>query len=610
MKDYLRVIAYIKPYRLKVILSFISNLLYSIFSIFTLGMIVPFISILFGVIKPVYSKPNLVFSVDGIIDFLSYYITFISTEKGVFTAMLFVSALFLTCSLLSNFFRFLGMYFLNPVLTNSVRDMQNNLYHKILTLPLSYYTQHKSGDIITRANADMSEMDIMFKNIILLLLREPWMILMFIITLLMISPLLTLVSILVFPLLSYFLTKISNSIRKKSKQGQESLSDIGSMLEESISGLRIIKGFNAIDYFTQKFKSLNTHYTRLVNKVYRRIELASPLSEVLSTISLCFVIGVGGYLMFHTDSGLNASTLILFILIFARLIPPLHAGVRSFNVIQKSMISAKRIFEVLDADEVIEEKENALSIKEIKEKIELRQVGFAYETDRYIFKNIDLCIEKGKTIAIVGNSGVGKTTLLNLFPRFYDVTEGEILIDNINIKEYIISDVRALMGLVSQDILLFNDTVYNNICFGLENIDEQAVIEAAKIANAHIFISEMPEGYQTIVGDRGVKLSGGQRQRISIARAILRNPDLLLLDEATSSLDSQSETYVQEALENIMKNRTTIIIAHRLATVQHADTILVLQNGSIVEKGTHQELLAKKGLYDKWVEMQQINEKT
>lgn len=610
MKDYLRAIAYTKPYRLQIVLSFVSNLLYSVFSIFTLGMIVPFVSILFGVIKPVYSKPNLIFSMDGIIDFLSYYITLVSTEQGVFIAMLFVSALFLTCSFLSNLFRFLGMYFLNPVLINSVRDMQNNLYHKILTLPLSYYTQHKTGDIITRANADMLEMDVLFKNMVLLLLREPWMVLMFIITLLMISPWLTLVSIFVFPLLSYFLTKISNSIRRKSKQGQENLSDIGSMLEESISGLRIIKGFNAIDFFTQKFKAVNANYIRLINKVYRKIELASPLAEVLSTISLCFVIGIGGYLMFHTDSNLNANTLILFVLIFARLIPPLQAGVRSFNLIQKSMISAKRIFEILDADEVIEEKENALFINQIKEKIELRNVSFAYETDQYILKNINLCVEKGKTIAIVGSSGAGKTTLLNLFPRFYDVTEGEILIDNVNIKEYVISDVRALMGLVSQDILLFNDTVYNNICFGLENIDEQAVIEAANIANAHIFISEMPNGYQTIVGDRGVKLSGGQRQRISIARAILRNPDLLLLDEATSSLDSQSETYVQEALENIMKNRTTIIIAHRLATVQHADVILVLQNGSIVETGTHQELLKKKGLYDKWVEMQQINEKT
>ncbi len=607
IKDFLRIISFAKPYGLYVVSSFICNLLYSLFSIFTLGMIVPFVSILFGVIEPVLTKPAFQLSVNGIFQFMSYYITLISNEKGIFIAMLFVSILFLTSSLLSNLFRFMGLFFSNPVQINTVKDIRNTLFHKTLILPLAYYTKHKSGDIITRMNADMQEIETLLKNMLSLLFRDPWIVITFLITLLLINPLLTLISLLIFPLLTYILTKISNSIRRKSKQGQEQLSVISSMFEESISGLRIIKGFNAIPFFLEKFKHVNANYTRLTNKIHRKIELSSPVSEVLSTISLCLVIGVGGYFIFQQKAYLQANTLILFILIFARLIPPIQAGVRSFNLIQKALVSARRIFEILDEKEIIIEKANAIPIKKITKSIEFKNVKFAYDSGNWILKNINLSVKKGETIAIVGMSGAGKSTILNLLPRFYDTTEGEILIDGINIKDYIISDIRALMGQVSQDILLFNDTIYSNICFGLENVSKEKVIEAAKIANADSFISEMPNAYQSIIGDRGVKLSGGQRQRISIARAVLRNPDILLLDEATSSLDSQSEIYVQQALENIMKNRTSIIVAHRLSTVQHADKIIVINDGSIVEQGNHFELLNDNQLYAKWVAMQRLN---
>lgn len=607
MNDFFRVASYVKPYSSNVVISFVFNLLYSVFSVFTLGMIVPFISILFGVIEPVNIKPIFAFSMDGIIETMSYYITLISTQKSVYAAMMFVSGLFLGCSLLSNLFRFLGLYFSNPIQVNTVKDIQNSLYYKILILPLSYYTEHKSGDVLVRLNADVQEMDSLVRNMILLLLREPWVVLIFFLTLLMISPFLTLVSIAIFPLLTFILSKISNSIRRKSKEGQQQLSAIGSMFEESIYGLRIIKGFNAIDFFTQKFKGVNKNYTRLINKMFRKIEMASPLSEVLSTIGLCFVIAVGGYLMFHKETNLRADTLILFVLIFARLIPPIQSGVRSFNLIQKSLVSARRIFEILDAEEVVMEKVNAIPKKQFNKSIEFKNVSFTYDSDKRILKDINLYIEKGKTLAIVGASGAGKTTMLNLFPRFYDVTKGEILIDGINVKEYVISDIRALMGQVSQEVLPFNDTIFNNICFGLENVSEQEVIEAAKIANADEFISEMPDAYQTMIGDRGVKLSGGQRQRLSIARAVLRNPAILLLDEATSSLDSQSELYVQQALDNMMKNRTAIVVAHRLTTVQNANHIVVFEDGCIIAQGTHHELLTQGGLYSKWVEMQQVN---
>ena len=607
MKDFLRVVTFIKPYTSNVLLSFMFNILYSVFSVFTLGMIVPFISILFGVVDAVSVKPAFSFSLNALMDFMSYYITLISSNYSVLYALLFVSVVFLSCSLLSNLCRFLGLFFLNPIQVNTVKDIQNALYHKTLILPLSYYSAHKSGDVITRLHADVQEMDVLVRNLMFLLLREPWLVLVFIITLLMVSPFLTLVSLAVFPLLTYILAKISNGIRRKSKQGQEQLSVLSSMFEESISGLRIIKGFNAIDFFIQKFKKVNHYYTCLINKVYRKVELASPLSEVLCTISLCFVIGIGGYLLFAQKGILRADTLILFVLIFARLIPPLQAGVRSFNLIQKALVSARRVFELMDEEEVIMEKENALPIKHFEKNIEFKQVGFAYEDDKPVLKNINLRIEKGHTLALVGMSGAGKSTLLNLLPRFYDVSEGEILIDGINIKEYVISDIRALTGLVSQETLLFNDTIYNNICFGLEDVSDKAVYEAAKIANAHAFILEMPEGYQTVVGDRGIKMSGGQKQRLSIARAVLRNPQILLFDEATSALDTQSELYVQEAIENVMRNRTSVVIAHRLTTVQNADRILVFKEGEIVEDGNHHQLLQQNGIYAKWVEMQQVN---
>ncbi len=461
--------------------------------------------------------------------------------------------------------------------------------------------------MITRLHADVQELDILIRNSMLLLLREPWLVIVFLITLLMISPFLTLVSLSIFPLLTFILTKISVSIRRKSKQGQAQLSILGSMFEESISGLRIIKGFNAIDYFIQKFKIVNQSYTRLINKVNRKVELASPLSEVLCTLSLCFVIGIGGYLLFTQKGHLRADTLILFVLVFARLIPPLQAGVRSFNLMQKALVSARRVFELMDADEVVEEKMNALPIKHFEHNITFKDVSFAYDSSKGVLHHINLTIEKGQSLALVGMSGAGKTTLLNLLPRFYDVSQGEILLDGVNIKDYVISDLRALMGLVSQDILLFNDTVYNNICFGLENVSEKQVYEAAKIANADEFISAMPQGYQTNIGDRGVKLSGGQRQRLSIARAVLRNPEILLFDEATSALDSQSEIMVQEAIENVMRNRTSVMIAHRLTSVQNADRILVFQEGNVVEEGSHHQLIQQNGMYAKWVEMQQVN---
>jgi subfamily B ATP-binding cassette protein MsbA len=379
------------------------------------------------------------------------------------------------------------------------------------------------------------------------------------------------------------------------------------MYEETISGLRVIKGFSSQSHFYTKFKNTNNKFSRYTKKILRYLELSAPVSEILALISMLCIIFIGGMTLIDNGNIAGTDTLILFVVVFARLIPPIQASIRAYSYIQKGLISANRIFEILDSDEKIIEKPNAISIKTLKNGIILKNINFAYDTD-LVLQNINLEIKKGERIALVGNSGGGKSTITNLLLRFYDFHDGEIMFDNKNIQDYIISDIRMLFGVVSQDVMLFNDTVFNNISFGKTNanIDKQQVIQAAKNANAHDFIMEMPNDYDTLIGDRGVKLSGGQRQRLSIARALLQNPPILLLDEATSSLDSQSEQVVQQALDYLMQNRTSIIIAHRLSTIQNADRIIVLKNGKIIEKGTHSELIAQKGEYCKLVNLQQL----
>ena len=595
MTDYKHIFHFAKPHLHYIIKVFVCNILYAFFSLFTVGMILPFISVLFGLIEPVYVRPEFSLSSQGIVDTLSYYITLFNSQYGIFSALLFVSVLFLICSFLSNLFRFLGLYYLTPLNAYTARDIRNKLFHKVLILPLSFYNKYKTGDIITRFNADMADIESLIRNSIDIVLRQLIVIVVFLTTLVIISPWLTLLSLLIFPAVSYFTGRITKSIRKKAKSGQAELSNISSMYEESISGLRVIKSFGTIDFFKAKFEKGNRKYTRLTNSIIRLVELIAPLAEILISMSLMVLILVGGIMILNQGS-LSSNSLILFVLVFARLVPPFQTAIKSYGYIQRGLVSVRRVFEIVESDEKIIEKDNALPIKEFQDNINFQNVSFAYETEN-VLKNICLEIKKGETIALVGNSGGGKSTLINLLLRFYDINNGQLLIDGKNIQDYIISDVRTLYGVVSQDILLFNDSIFNNICFGKENIDPERVIEAAKIANAHDFILEMPDGYQTLVGDRGMKLSGGQKQRISIARAVIGNPSILLLDEATSSLDSQSEQAVQQALQNIMQNRTSIIIAHRLSTIQNADRIIVLQNGEIVEEGNHRELLEREGYY-------------
>ena len=606
MKAYPRILKYTLPYTGYAVLSFLCHLLYAFFSLFTFGLIVPFASILFGLTEAVTVKPALRFSADSLIDWLSYWITWLQGHYSLGIAILFVSLLFLTCALLSNFFRFMGLYYLNPVSLNATRDLRNELYDKLLVLPLSFYTTHRTGDLITRLNADMQEVNNAIKNSLLVFSREPFQIIVFFVALLMISPLLTLVSCIAFPLTTFLTAKINDSVRRNSKKGQEQLSLINAMYEESLSGLRVIRGYQADSFFRERFHKMGLRFNRLTNKVLLRVELSGLLSEMLSIVSLCIVIFIGGYLLLRGSGHLNPNTLILFVILFAKLISPIQTLIKNINYIEKFMVSVRRIFEVIDSEEVIVEKPDALPLQTLDDRIEFQDVTFSYEPDKPVLEHFSLTLQKGKVIALVGASGSGKTTVTNLLLRFYDVQEGAVFIDGHDIRDYVISDVRGLMGLVSQEVVLFHDTVYNNLCFGREFTMEQ-VREAARLANAEEFVLNLPDGYDTMIGDRGMTLSGGQRQRLSIARALLRDPQVLILDEATASLDSQSEKLVQEALERLLVGRTSLVIAHRLSTVQKADEIIVIDKGRIAERGTHSELYAMQGLYHNWVKLQEVS---
>lgn len=603
MKKFYRVLAYALPYWSSALLNFISNLLTIVFSLFSFALLIPFLNLLFDVNKLVTVKPVLHMNTHSILDFLSYYISQIIIHHGKIQALVFICAIILISFLLRNLGRFFAMFFMASVRTGAIQGIRDEIYSKLLVLPLSFYSKNKKGDLISRITTDVQEVEFSIMNYLEMFFRDPLTIVAYLAFMISMSFRLTLFVLLVLPITGLIIGWIGKSLKKQSKDVQNRFATLLSMIEETISGLRIIKGFNAIPYFDHKFKENNHEYRRRLNNVYRRRDSSSPLSEFLSSMVIVIVLWFGGQMVLAKTPEIKAADFITYIVVFSQIIPPAKSITQSYYSIQKGIASAERIFEVLDAKEVIEEKPDALAVKEFNNEILFDHVNFKYEND-WVLKDINLAVPKGKIIAIVGESGGGKSTLVDLLPRFYDVSEGQILLDGKDIRDYKIDDLRGLMGIVSQESVLFNDSVFNNIAFGLTDVSEEAVMEAAKIANAHDFIQNMEEGYQTNIGDRGVKLSGGQRQRISIARAVLANPDILILDEATSSLDTESERLVQDALSKIMTNRTTLVIAHRLSTIQHADEIVVVQKGKIIERGTHDELMTKKGFYKKLQQMQ------
>ena len=606
MKQFFRVLKYAKPYWIYVVLNLISNLLYSVFSLFSLAMVTPFLLVLFEKVTIVAQKPVFAWNAEALKNYFFYQMNNIMGSNGKFQALLFVAIVYVIFSLLSNLFRYLGMFFMSPLRNGVVRDIRSEVYQKLLILPLSFYSKIKTGDIMSRVSSDVQEVEWSIMSTIQLLLREPLMIIIFVIALVMISVKLTLFAMILLPLSGWLISFVGKKIKQRSSLGQQALGEISSVFEESISGLRIIKGFNAINWATNKFKRQNNAYTRTMNSVFRNSELAGPMTEVLGISTLLIVVWFGGNQVLQNPDTLSAEVLIMFVLLFARIISPAQSFISATYSIQKGIAAGNRIFEILDLEEIIIEKNNPISIPYFQHTIEFKRVCFNYDTDP-ILNNINLVVNKGQTIAIVGASGAGKSTMMDLLPRFYDVTSGELLIDGVDIRNYKISDVRALMGIVNQDVTLFNDTIYNNIAFGLPNITVQEVEIASANANAHEFIMEMPEGYQTIIGDRGARLSGGQRQRISIARALLKKPDIFIFDEATSALDTESEKIVQDAIDKMMNERTTFIIAHRLSTIRKADTIIVLESGIIAEIGSHEQLMQKNGKYRNMVDKQNFS---
>jgi len=517
---------------------------------------------------------------------------------------MYICILVIVLFFLKNLFRYLGMFFVAPIRNGVVKDIRNELYLQIMILPLAYYSEQRKGDIISRMTQDVQEVQWTIMTSLEMIFREPISIICFLVSMFLISPQLTLFVLILFPVSGFIISKIGSSLKKTSDKGQAKMGELLSNIEETLGGLRIIKAFNAIDTVNARFHVINNNYTKLMTRLFRKRDLASPLSEFMAIIVVGGVLLYGGTLILTSDSAsLTPSVFLTYLLMFSQLLNPVKSFTDAYSNIQKGAASVERIEEVLKADEVIVEKPDAKPIISFSDSILYKGVSFTYEKEE-VLHDINIEIRKGKTIALVGPSGAGKSTMVDLLPRFYDCTEGELIVDGINVKDYKISDLRRLMGIVTQETILFNDSVFNNIAFGMSDVSEEDVIKAAKIANAHEFIIQMEKGYQTNIGDRGMKLSGGQKQRLSIARAVLMNPPVMILDEATSSLDTESERLVQDALMKLMENRTSVIIAHRLSTVQFADEIIVLQCGKIVERGTHAELIELKGVYYKLCELQ------
>lgn len=580
-------------------------LLAVVFSAINFTLLIPLLSVLFETedAKEVVDPGKFELSTDYVVDYFYYTFGNIIEQHGKQEALLFVCIIVIVSVFFTNIFRYLATIIVTKIRLDVVKYLRMDIYNRVSSMHLGYFTNERKGDLMSRITNDVQEVEASILSSPKALFREPVTIIIYFIFLFTISAKLTIFTILVLPITGGALAEIVRRLKKRAVQSQESLGRIVNILDETLGGMRIVKAFNARKYVTDKIDQ-ETDYYRKVNLSYSyKRELGSPVSEFLGVAIVCIIIYYGGSLVLSADGSLNGPQFIAYLAIFSQIISPGKAFAAGISGLHKGIASAERIFKVVDSTPAIINKPDAIEIKEFKKEIAFDHVSFAYDREK-VLKDITFTVEKGKTIALVGPSGGGKSTLADLIPRFYDPTEGAVKIDGVDIRDYDIESVRKLMGIVAQESILFNDTIFNNIAFGIENADREKVINAAKIANADSFIMEMENGYETNIGDRGMKLSGGQRQRISIARAVMKNPPILILDEATSALDSESEKLVQEALSNLMKNRTSVVIAHRLSTIQHADEILVIQSGEVVERGTHDELVAREGLYKKLNVMQ------
>jgi ABC-type multidrug transport system fused ATPase/permease subunit len=600
---------FIPPYKKYVFGSIGCNFLSALFTLFSFGAIIPILQILFGIGTSSYAYQawswNSSMSEIGsaIKNNLFWYVTSTIQEKGAISTLAFLGIFLIIATMLKTGSSFLASYYTVPIRSGVVRDLRRDLYAKIIGLPIAFFSEERKGDIMSRMTGDVGEIENSVISSLDMVFKNPILIFVYVFTLFAISWELTLFVMVLLPCSGYLIGLVGKKLKAKSLLGQQQMGQMLSQIEETLGGLRIIKAFNAEDKVKTRFSHINEELRRTSLKINSRYMLAHPMSEFLGTVVIALLLWFGGMLILTNHSSITAPTFIYYLVVFYSIINPAKDLSRAVYSIQKGMASLERIDKILKAENPLTVVEHPQKISSFHSKIEYKNVWFRYQND-WVLQDINVTVEKGKTVALVGQSGSGKSTFVDLLPRFYDVVEGEIVIDGVNIKNATLQDLRALMGNVNQEAILFNDTFFNNISFGVENATLEQVIEAAKIANAHDFIMATEQGYNTNIGDRGSKMSGGQRQRVSIARAILKNPPILILDEATSALDTESERLVQDAIENLMKNRTSIVIAHRLSTIKRADEICVMHEGRIVERGKHEELIALNGYYKKLCDMQ------
>jgi subfamily B ATP-binding cassette protein MsbA len=603
MKSLTKILRYIKPYKIFAFLSVVSNIFSVIFHLLSLLVLIPFLQLLFGKTTPVTQKPEFSWTSDFVSDYISFQMSPHIEANGLMGALYYLCIAVAVLFFAKNLFRYLAKFFIAYIRSGVVRDIRSDVYGKILILPLSFYSEEKKGDIISRITGDVQEIEWSIMNSLEMLFRDPISIILSLVFMVSISPELTVFSFILLPVSGFIIGRIGKSLKRTSAKLQVRMGELLSNVEETLTGLRIIKAFNAENEANQRFGGQNELYRNTMLSMFRKRDLASPMSEFLGSLVMVTLLWFGGSMVVDPAMNFDGEDFIAYITMFSQLLNPAKSLSTAYYNIQKGAASTERIDAVLEADTKIFDKQNAHSKKTFDSSLNFEGLSFAYG-EKEVLTNINLKIQKGKTIALVGPSGGGKSTMADLLPRFYDANSGAITIDGEDIRNVKIKDLRALMGIVSQQSILFNDSVFNNIALGVENPNMESVVEAAKIANAHEFIEKLPQGYQTNIGDGGGKLSGGQKQRLSIARAVLKNPPIMILDEATSALDTESEKLVQEALFKLMQNRTSVVIAHRLSTIQNADEIVVIENGQIVERGNHAILIEQGGVYKKLTDLQ------